>query len=1050
MGLKRDDRDFNPFPGLRPFSPDESELFFGREEPTRAILVKLLNNRFVNVIGAAGCGKSSIVYCGVLPEVTILDEKDFFQWRIISFRPGHNPFGNLADAILKVKSSLGFNDPDRNKIISGLINYDGGLSSGIKRYFPDYKERVLLIIDQFEDIFRYAAFEKPEPPGATIEKFVELLVDSVSSSEKNVYTVVVMRSEFISECANYQGLTQFINSSVYFVPNMGPEHCRNAIEGPVKYAKAKIDPVLVEKILDDTGDRSDQLPVFQHTMMSTWASWKLLEEPERPLSLSDYEAAGSMKDAISKYADEVYNGLDTRSREICEILFKAITEKGSDGNGLRHPAIARKIKAVAGCSDQELIHVIDKFRTPSVPFILPGGDAVLTDESVIDLSHECILLNWERLKIWIDEESDSSRMYLKLSGESAMFQQGKAGLLKPPDLQLAINWRDRYKPNLRWAERYDPAFERALVYLRTSEKAFNEAEEKRIRLQMRRIQRAKIITMFTGLAAMVAVIFMLFAYVQKMSAKRQAILAEIGRKKAEQDRTKADSVALVAILKQLDADSAANAARQKETEAIRQSELAVAQKAIAEQNALKAEHRQRLALVQYDSAKLAGIKAGQNAAAAIRERDIAMRQRMLSVSKAMALKSLQLSGQKDIQTLLAYQAYLFNRKNNGPDSDADIYAGLYDVARLYGNTNYKSFFGQKGEIKSIAFVPGKNEFFTSGSDGQVLKWSLESRNQTLQVVYSGTDIIDVLAVSPDESWLACGSSNSAIRMIPLRGNETGYEMKGHNDRIRSLIFSFDGKYLYSAALDGKVMKWDLSARTGINVADGTMQITSIDISSNGNFLAGISKDGSVIVWDPERRSDNFRIETRDKNVRVAKFNPENNLLALGDENGNLELWDISRRMRVSEVKAHSSRINDIKFNSVLNQMATAGNDKTIKLFNIADPADLTEPPITLADNEGFVLVMQFSPDGQLIVSGAYEGKQNIVSRPTNTGAMVGDICKLVSRNMTQAEWNNYVGKDIPMERTCPDKSFNINISPVGSVIKGDANMELVSVILIPY
>ena len=83
---------------------------------------------------------------------------------------------------------------------------------------------------------------------------------------------------------------------------------------------------------------------------------------------------------------------------------------------------------------------------------------------------------------------------------------------------------------------------------------------------------------------------------------------------------------------------------------------------------------------------------------------------------------------------------------------------------------------------------------------------------------------------------------------------------------------------------------------------------------------------------------------------------------------------------ISQVKAHTAQVNDIQFNTTLKQMATASNDKTLKIFNIKDPADLTEPPITFTDNEGFVLVMQFSPDGQMIVSGAYEGAQNLVGR----------------------------------------------------------------------
>jgi WD40 repeat protein len=396
----------------------------------------------------------------------------------------------------------------------------------------------------------------------------------------------------------------------------------------------------------------------------------------------------------------------------------------------------------------------------------------------------------------------------------------------------------------------------------------------------------------------------------------------------------------------------------------------------------------------------------------------------------MSLKSLQMNGQKDLQTLLAYQAYLFNKENGGFVNDADIFNGLYNVAVQYGNKDYKSFTGHNGQVNSIAFVPGKREFYTAGSDGQVLKWSLDGQANTFQVIYSNNDIIDVLAISPDASWLACGSSNSAIRMIPLKENSMQYELKGHNGSIKSLIFSYDGKSLYSAALDGKVLKWDLTTKTSKDVTTGNMQITSIDLSSNGNYLAGISKDCNVLIWNPESKTDNFPVETSLKNITAIRFKPDENKLALGDKEGNIELWDLNSRKRISSVKAHDSQINNIQFNPRLNQMATASNDKTLKIFNVENMTDLTEPPITFSDNDGFVLAIQFSPDGELIVSGGYATSGNLVSRPVHTDNLIKNICSLVIRNMTQDEWNIYVAKDISPEPTCPERSFKIKVNAI--------------------
>ncbi|MBK7131727.1 MAG: High-affnity carbon uptake protein Hat/HatR [Bacteroidales bacterium] len=1032
MAAHIDNKKFNPFPGLRPFAPEDSDLFFGREGESEEVVGKLIKNRFVTVIGASGSGKSSLIYCGVLPKVRNHKEKSTSGWRIISFRPGNDPFGNLADVISEKISEDSLKPADRNTILTELRDNAGGIAAAVKKFMITSNEKVLIVVDQFEEIFRYSALGKADAVISPAARFVDYMVDAVTQSDVEVYTIVTMRSDFIGECAHYQGLTQLINNSNYLVPHMGTDNYREAIEGPVKYAGAKIDPKLVDLLLSDIGDRTDQLPVLQHAMMRTWTHWRELDEPDKPISKVDYDSVGTMSDAMSLHANEAYEELSLRGKEICEMMFKTITEKGSDNKGIRHPSSVPTIKSIAACTSEELFDVVEKFRVTARSFITPRENVPLSDESIIDLSHESLMRLWDRLREWVDDEASSVQMYTRLSDASAMYQQGKTSLWRPPDLQLAINWRDQHKPTLTWAQRYNPAFERAMVYLRTSEKTYVEEEENKIRLQKRQMKRTKIVAGILGVAAIISVGFMLFAFVQKIAADRQTQIAIEQKAIADSQKVLADTATNIATKQRLLAVANATLAEQEAENARIEKENAERQRQIAVLNENLAKKNEIYANEQKDSATLAKERADKNAEEARIASALATKRRMLSIGKAMSIKSLQASGQQDLQTLLAYQAYLFNKNNGGAENDADIYAGLYNVSKLYGSVNYKTYTGHKGGIKSVALVPGKNEFYTSGEDGQILKWDIDAKEQTLQIVYSGTDIIEVLAVSPDASWLACGSSNSTIKMIPLKPNIPGYELTGSKGKIKSLIFSYDGKYLYSASLDGRVLKWDLAARTNTNVTNGTMSIISIDLSSNGNYLAGISSDGSVLVWNPQNSSDTFQPPTTLKNIKVVKFNPESNLIALGDINGTLELWDINKKTRVSFVKAHTAAINDIKFNTKLKQMATASNDYSFKIFNISDPADLTEPPITIKDHEnlGFVLVLQFSSDGQLIISGAYDGTPNLISRPTHVDSFVNDICNIVSRNMTQDEWNTYVGKDIDLQKTCPDKNYNIKVNAI--------------------
>src|SRR6185436_14982976 len=56
-----------PYPGLRPFQPNESPIFFGRDEHVADMLTILENHRFLAVVGPSGSGKSSLVLAGLIP-----------------------------------------------------------------------------------------------------------------------------------------------------------------------------------------------------------------------------------------------------------------------------------------------------------------------------------------------------------------------------------------------------------------------------------------------------------------------------------------------------------------------------------------------------------------------------------------------------------------------------------------------------------------------------------------------------------------------------------------------------------------------------------------------------------------------------------------------------------------------------------------------------------------------------------------------------------------------------------------------------------------------
>src|SRR5688500_20405897 len=147
-----------------------------------------------------------------------------------------------------------------------------------------------------------------------------------------------MRSDFLGDCAQFQGIPEAMNDGQYLIPRMTRDERRFAVIGPVGVSRGKITEPLGNRLLNDGGDNPDQLPILQHALMRTWEHWQANRRNGEPIGMEHYEAIGTMSSALSRHADEAFNELpDARSREIAEKLFKALTERGSDNREIRRP-----------------------------------------------------------------------------------------------------------------------------------------------------------------------------------------------------------------------------------------------------------------------------------------------------------------------------------------------------------------------------------------------------------------------------------------------------------------------------------------------------------------------------------------------------------------------------------------------------------------------------------------------------------------------------------------------------------------------------------------
>ena len=173
-----------------------------------------------------------------------------------------------------------------------------------------------------------------------------------------------------------------------------------------------------------------------------------------------------MAHALDRHAEKAYAELeDERQRRICEQIFKALTDKGTDARGIRRPTTLATLCAIADAGQADVTNIINVFRKPSRSFLMPPLPEVLDLDTTIDISHESLMRVWERLKVWSESEAQSREIYLRIANAAERHQKGEAALLRDPELQIALNWWERTKPNETWASRYHAALGSTRAFL---------------------------------------------------------------------------------------------------------------------------------------------------------------------------------------------------------------------------------------------------------------------------------------------------------------------------------------------------------------------------------------------------------------------------------------------------------------------------------------------------------------------------------------------------------------------------------------------------------
>ena len=986
------------------------------------VIEKLQNNRFVAVLGYSGSGKSSLMNCGVLPVICGgFITNAGADWNIVRTRPGDDPIHNLAASLARFNKSI--ENEDEIQAQSTLVNAilrsgPDGLMRVLERFDKGGTSNTLILIDQFEEVFRFRKDIDPIQIQDERSIYIEMLLSALSDTENRVYVALSMRSDFLGNCASFPTLNGLINESNYLVPKMTRDQKRKAIEGPIAVGNGSISERLVKRLLLEIGDDQDQLPIIQHAMMRAWNFWVANRNDNEPLSVRHYNAIGQLSGALSQHADEIYDQLSPSQKQIAETAFKLLTQKGQDNKGLRRPARVEEIARVAGVTEEEVIEVVDEFRKTGRSFLMPGEGVSLNGSSIIEISHESLMRIWVRLKNWVDEEYESSQMYIRLSEAATMYQIGQTGLWRPPDLQLALNWQKKQKPNRIWGQRYNEAFERAIVFLDTSRITYEAEQKNQELLQKRVLRRARIAALFMGLLALIAISFVIYGFIQQGIAEREALIAKQNSEKAviaarDADQQRKNALAQTKIAMQArDSMAIINTQLNQTNE---QLSVALQNESVAKQ---VAEREKLNAIEQSNIAEKERDRADSTTVEVIRVNDDFRRLLYLFVAQSMATKSLDIED-NDLQGLLAYQAYQFHNEFGGRKYDYFIYNGLYSaLAQISDHTyNTVSVHG-KNSVRSVTFPSTSEFYYTTGADGKVLKNDNTGKTPS-KVLSSSAYRNKIIAVSKNDRYLVSGGDSSFVHIFDLTKEDTKPgTITVHKGHVNDIEFLPDNVSVITAGADNRILKVNVESGDILELEKGTTEYKVLDISESGKILAAGGLDGKVELFTLNNNNPTAKVVQRSnkKPVFAVAVSVDEKLLAYGDEDGAVILWDILENKEIRHLKSHDSRVTDIEFSPDGQLVATSSLDGTIHIWVLDE---LNELAIVLSDNDAYVWDIDFSPDSHHLLAACEDGEIRVWE--TDPHLMADKMCEGLKRNMTEEEWVTYAGEDIPFTDTCSGK-----------------------------
>ena len=372
----------NPFKGLHAFREADAADFFGRDRLVAEVVGRIAAGaHLVTLVGASGSGKSSVVRAGILPALLKGAVPGSEDWTFASMVPGSHPFAELEAALLRATLDA----PD--SLDAQLQDETTGLLRAALRVLPDESSRLLLVIDQFEELFLLVADE------AVRRRFLANLVTAIDDAHGRSTIVLTLRADCYHRPLDHAEFAARLGSSIVNVVALAPDELEAAAEGPAASRGATLEPTLVAELLTDVIGEPGALPIFQYALTELYD-----HRDGDVLTVAAYRAMGGVRGALSRRADDLYEALSADQRAASRQLFLRLVTIGEhdDWGRRRVPAAELVSMDVDTVTMEAVISQFGRHR-----FLAFDRDLV-TGAPTVEVAHEALLREWALLSGWVE------------------------------------------------------------------------------------------------------------------------------------------------------------------------------------------------------------------------------------------------------------------------------------------------------------------------------------------------------------------------------------------------------------------------------------------------------------------------------------------------------------------------------------------------------------------------------------------------------------------------------------------------------------------------